>query len=110
MKVGGVFLGLWCLLAPAAFPDTDRSAHELYDAIKALRVGTANVYRITPVNHIQLRRGNAVLSFGAETLAFVAPHDTQITSAVSYVTRHVLAPPRDQVQKQQTMRNTVTAH
>src|SRR5206468_11667719 len=37
MKVGGVFFALWCLLAPAAFPE-ERSPHELYDVIKALRV------------------------------------------------------------------------
>ena len=101
MKVGGVFLGLWCLLAPAAFPDTDRSAHELYDAIKALRVDSANVYRITPVNHIQLRRGEAVLSFEEGTLAFFAPLDGQITGAVFSGRGHVLAAPRDPVEKQQ---------
>src|SRR5213078_2067223 len=101
MKVGGVFLGLWCLLAPAAFPDTDRSAHELYDAIKALRVDSANVYRITPVNHIQLRRGEAVLSFEEGTLAFFAPLDGRITGAVFSGRGHVLAAPRDPVEKQQ---------
>src|SRR5438132_9352688 len=101
MKVGGVFFALWCLLAPAAFPDTERSPHELYDAIKALRVDPSNVYRISPANRIQLRRGEAVLSFEEGTFTFFSPLDGQITGAVFLGRGHVLAVPRDPVEKQQ---------
>jgi hypothetical protein len=101
MRVGGILFVLLCLLAPAVFPDTERSPHELYDAIKALRVDSANVYRVIPVNHIQLRRGEAVLSFEEGTLAFFAPLDGQITGAVFSGRGHVLAAPRDPVEKQQ---------
>ena len=82
MRVWGIFFALWCLLTPAVSPATERSPHELYDALKALRVDAANVYRLAPANHIQLRRGDAVLSFEEGTLAFFSPLDGQITGAV----------------------------
>jgi hypothetical protein len=92
---------MWCLLAPAVFPATEKSPHELYDALKALRVDPANVYHLAPDNHIQLRRGDAVLSFEEGTLAFFSPLDGQITGAVFTGRGHVLAAPRDPVEKQQ---------
>jgi Peptidase family M1 domain len=101
MRVWGVFSALWCLLAPTVFPATERSPHELYDAIKALRIDPSNVFRIAPANHIQLRRGDAVLSFDEGTVTFFSPLDGQITGAVFSGRGHVLAAPRDPVEKQQ---------
>ncbi len=101
MRVWGVFFALWCLLAPAVFPAKETSPHELYDAIKALRIDTSNVYRVAPANHIQLRRGDAVLSFDEGTVTFFFPLDGQITGAVFSGRGHVLAAPRDPVEKQQ---------
>ena len=101
MRVWGIFFAVWCLLTPAVFPATERSPHELYDALKALRVDPANVYRLAPANHVQLRRGDAVLSFEEGTLAFFSPLDGQITGAVFSGRGHVLAAPRDPVEKQQ---------
>src|SRR6266851_5731140 len=101
MRVWGIFFALWCLLTPAAFPATERSAHELYDAIKALRIDPANIYRLAPANHVQLRRGDAVLSFEEGTLAFFSPLDGQISGAVFSGRGHVLAAPREPVEKQQ---------
>jgi len=101
MRVWGVFFALWCLLAPVVFPASEKSLHELYDAIKALRIDTSNVYRIAPANHIQLRRGDAVLSFDEGTVTFFSPLDGQITGAVFSGRGHVLAAPRDPVEKQQ---------
>ena len=101
MRVWGVIFALWCLLAPAVSPATERSPHELYDAIKALLIDPSNVYRIAPANHIQLRRGDAVLSFDEGTVTFFYPLDGQITGAVFSGRGHVLAAPRDPVEKQQ---------
>lgn len=101
MRVGTICFALWCLLAPPAFPDTERSPHELYDAIKALRVDPTNVYRIAPANNIQLRRGDAVISFEEGTITFFSPLDGQITGAVFSGRGHILAAPRDPVEKQQ---------
>ncbi len=104
MRVGGFFFAAWCVLAPAVFPATERSPHELYDAIKALRVDPSNVYRIVPASHVQLRRGDAVLSFEEGTLTFFSPLDGRITGAVFSGRGHVLAVPRDPVEKQQVGR------
>jgi hypothetical protein len=101
MKAGVILLGLWCLVAPAAFSASERSPHELYDAIKALRIDPSNVYRIVPANHIQLRRGDAVLSFEDGAFAFFSPLDGQITGVVFSGRGHILAIPRDPVEKQQ---------
>jgi hypothetical protein len=101
MRVWAIFFSLGCLLAPAVFPDTERSPHELYDAIKALRIDPTNAFHIVPANHVQLRRGDAVLSFEEGTLTFFSPFDGQITGAVYSGRGHVLAVPRDPVEKQQ---------
>src|SRR5216684_2039689 len=101
MRVWAIFFAAWCLQGPAVFPATEQSPHELYDAIKALRIDPTNVYRITPGNHIQLRRGDAVLSFEEGTVAFFSPLDGQITGAVFTGRGHVLAAPREPVEKQQ---------
>jgi hypothetical protein len=101
MRVGAIFFAAWCLLAPAVFPATERSPHELYDVINALHIDPSNIYRIAPTHHIQLRRGDAVLSFEEGGLAFFSPLDGQITGAVFSGRGHVLAAPREPVEKQQ---------
>ena len=73
----------------------------MYDAIKGLRIDPANVYRIAPANRIELRRGDAVLSFEEGLLGFFSPLDGQITGAVFSGRGHVLAAPREPVEKQQ---------
>jgi hypothetical protein len=101
MRAGGIFFALWCLLAPAALPAAERSPHELYDALKALRIDPSNAYRLAPTNRLELRRGDAVLSFDEGTLAFFSPLDGQISGAVFSGRGHVLAAPRDPAEKQQ---------
>src|SRR5271165_2846697 len=80
---------------------TDRSPHELYDALNALRVNPAEAYRLEPEARIILRRGDATLAFDEGILAFFFPLDGQITGAVFSGRGHVLAAPRDPVEKQQ---------
>ena len=101
MGVGAKFIALWCLLAPAVSAATERTPHELYDALNALRIDPAAVYHIAPANRIELRRGDAILSFDEGTLAFFSPLDGQITGAAFAGRGHALALPRDPVEKQQ---------
>src|SRR5260370_39986667 len=82
MWVGGKVFTLWFLLASAAFPATEKSPHELYDAINALSVDPSNVYRLSPSDRIELRRGDAVISFEEGALAFFSPLDGRVTGAV----------------------------
>ena len=101
MWVGARVFALWCLVAPLAVPATERSPHELYDSINALTLDSSQVYRLVPENRIELRRGDAVLSLDEGTLAFFSPFDGRITGAVFSGRGHVLAVPRDPVEKQQ---------
>ena len=101
MRVGVKFFGLWCLLAPPVLLAAERTPHELYDAIGALRVDPSTVYHIAPANRIELRRGDAVLSLEEGTLAFFSPLDGSITGAVFSGRGHALALPRDPSEKQQ---------
>src|SRR5258708_13772258 len=94
MRVWAVSFAFWCLLAPAVFPATERSPHELYDAIKALRVDPTNVYRIAPANRIELRRGDAVLSFEEGTLGFFSPFDGHFPAPSFSGRGHSLPAPR----------------
>ncbi len=81
-----------------------RSPHELYDALNALRVNPAEVYRLEPEARIFVRRGDATLAFDEGILAFFTALDGQITGAVFSGRGHVLAAPRDPVEKQQMAR------
>lgn len=89
------------LLAPLAVPATERSPHELYDAINALTLDSSQVYHLVPENRIELRRGDAVLSLDEGTLALLSPFDGRVTGAVFSGRGHVLAVPRDPVEKRQ---------
>ncbi len=101
MRAGVKIFALWCLLAPAVYPATDKSPHELFDAINALRLDPSAVYRIPLNSRIELRRGDAVLSFEEGTLAFLLPFDGRVTGAVFSGRGHILAVPRDPSEKQQ---------
>ncbi len=89
------------ILAPTLAVASERSPHELFDALNAIRLNADSVYRITPVNRIELRRGDAILSFEDGKLAFLSPLDDKITGAVFSGRGHILALPRDLVEKQQ---------
>ncbi len=101
MRVVASIFALWCLLAPPSFSATERPPHELYDAINALRLDPSAVYHIVPANRIELRRGDALLSLEEGALAFFSPLDGRVTGAVFSGRGHVLAAPRDPVEKQQ---------
>jgi hypothetical protein len=101
MRVAARIFALWCFLAPVACPATQQSPHELYDALNALTLDPSNVYQLVPANRIELRRGDALISFEEGTLAFFSPFEGRVTGAVFSGRGHVLAMPRDPVEKQQ---------
>jgi peptidase M1-like protein len=92
---------LFGFLAPAAFPANEKSPHELYDAITALTLDPTNIFHLAAADRIELRRGDAFISFEDGTLAFFSPLDDRVTGAVFAGRGHVLAAPRDPVEKQQ---------
>ena len=70
-------------------------------ALARLQIDGSSVYKIDPGTRIQLRRGDAKLQFDDGMLAFFAPLDGKITGAVYSGRGHILAIPRDPVEKQQ---------
>jgi hypothetical protein len=104
MWVGTRLFALWFFLAPVALAATAQSPHELYDVINALTIDPSTVYHLVPANRIELRRGDAVISLEEGTLAFYSPFEGRVTGAVFSGRGHVVAAPRDPVEKQQMTR------
>ena len=79
----------------------EKSPHEVYDALNALRADPSAVYEIKPQNRIELRRSDLKISFDEGRIAFLAPFEGRVTGLVFSGRGHVLAAPRDAVEKQQ---------
>ena len=130
LLLGGLLI--WAAATRAASP-TDRTPHELFDALNALggvvHAGSVSIsgctgdpsctplgsdttfaamagagFDINISHRIALRRGDATLSFDEGKLAFFLALDGHITGAVFSGRGHVLAAPRDPVEKQQMAR------
>src|SRR5271170_3458119 len=101
MRPGVALLVLWCLIAPPVFSAADRTPHELYDALNALRLDPAATYELSAANRIELRRGDVEIYFEEGKLAFLAPIAGRVTGFVFSGRGHALAFPREIVEKQQ---------
>jgi hypothetical protein len=104
MRLAAAFFVLCALTTAQPSRSTPRTAHQLYDALNALRLNPASVYQIKPEHRIELRRGDAKISFDQGELIFFAPLDNDITGAVFSGRGHILALPRDTIEKQQMAR------
>jgi Peptidase family M1 domain len=111
MRPGLALRLFWCLVlsllvcaVPARASDQsaqDQPAHALYDSFNALRLDPAAVYTISPADRIEIRRGDAVISLEEGKLAFFLPLEARVTGAAFSGRGHILALPRDPVEKQQ---------
>jgi len=101
MKWAVAVLTVFSVVLPWPAPATEKSAHELYDALNALRLDPAAVYQISPANRIELRRGGVELYFEDGELGFLAPFGGRITGFIFAGRGHALAFPREPVEKQQ---------
>jgi hypothetical protein len=90
-----------CFATPCLTPAADRSPHELFDALNALRLDPAATYQIAVTNRIELRRGGVEIYLEEGRLAFFAPIDGRITGFVFTGRGHALAFPREPIEKQQ---------
>jgi hypothetical protein len=89
---------------PSVASSGEKSPHELYDALNALRLDSSTVYEVASSDRIELRRGDAQLTFEQGKFAFLTPLDGHVTGAVFSGRGHALAAPRDPVEKQQMAR------
>jgi len=92
------------LVVPGYCRATDRSPRELLASLNALQLDTQHVYTVTSKDRIELRKGDAVLSFQDGKLAFFEPFEGRVTGFVFNGIGHVLALPREPVEKQQVAR------
>jgi len=104
MRLAAAFFVLCGLTAAQPSRSSPRTAHQLYDALNALRLDPASAYQIKPEHRIELRRGDAKISFDQGELIFFAPLDSEITGAVFAGRGHILALPRETIEKQQMAR------
>lgn len=101
MKVLGPFLVACFLgLAPPA-SGQERSPRDQVAALNALRLDPAAVFKLNPANRIELRRGDIQFAFDEGWLAFFLPLDGRVSGVVFSGRGHILAAPRDVVEKQQ---------
>lgn len=82
----------------------DDSLRETLAALNALQLDSQNVYTVTSKDRVEIRKGDAVLSFQDGKVAFFRPFEGQVTGFVFTGIGHVLAIPRDPVEKQQVAR------
>jgi hypothetical protein len=101
MRFRVAFLVLCCSFVAPQVWSAEKTAHEIYDQLNALRVDSAATYEIDSANRIELRRGDVELSFEQGKLAFLQPFEGRVTGAVFFGRGHVLAAPREVVEKQQ---------
>jgi hypothetical protein len=104
MRLAAAFFVFCSLTAAPPSRATPRTAHQLYDALNALRLDPASAYQIKPEHRIELRRGDAKISLDQGELIFFAPLDNQITGAIFAGRGHILALPRETIEKQQMAR------
>jgi hypothetical protein len=100
MRFRAAFLGLFCLIV-TDICTAEKSAREAFDQLNALRVDPATLYEIEAVNRIELHRGDVRLSLEQGKLAFLQLFEGRLTGAVFFGRGHILAAPRDPVEKQQ---------
>ncbi len=78
-----------------------REPRELLAALNRVQVDPAAVYKVDSSSRIELRRGDAKLLFEEGYLGFFTALDGRVTGAVFSGRGHILAIPRDPVEKQQ---------
>src|SRR6202140_4655315 len=104
MRRVAAFFVLCGLTAAPPSRSTPRAAHQLYDALNALRLDPGSVYHVKPEQRIELHRGDAKISFDQGELIFFAALDNEITGVVFAGRGHILTLPRDTIEKQQMAR------
>jgi Peptidase family M1 domain len=103
LAVAFLLLNTFAAAGPQSAPP-NQPAHKLYNSLNTLRPDPATAYQILPDHRIELRRGDAKLSFDQGQIFFFSPFEGQITGAVFAGRGHILVLPRDTIEKQQLAR------
>jgi len=102
MRVRAIVVVLLLALFPVLLSAADsKSVLELYTSLNELKLNPSFVYTLPPGSRIELGRGDARLTFEEGRIALFTPVDGRVTGAVFSGRGHILAAPRDPVEKQQ---------
>ncbi|MBV9886403.1 MAG: hypothetical protein JO119_07645 [Acidobacteria bacterium] len=104
MRPTVALFALSLFVMPFSASAAEDSPRETYEALNSLRVNPVAVYEISATDRIELRRGDGHFTFDLGKLAFFAAFKGQVTGAVFSGRGHVVAAPRDPVEKQQMAR------
>jgi len=102
MRARAIVVVFLLTLFPVLLSAADsKSVRELYTSLNELKLDPSFVYTLPPGSRIELGRGDAQLTFEEGRIALFAPIDGHVTGAVFSGRGHILAAPRDPVEKQQ---------
>ena len=82
----------------------DSSPRELLTALNALAIDSQHVYTVATKDRVELRKADTVLAFQDGKIAFFHSFEGRVTGFVFSGVGHVVALPRDPVEKQQVAR------
>jgi Peptidase family M1 domain len=91
-------------LFPSICTAAESSPRELLTALNALAIDSQHVYTVSTKDRVELRKADTVLAFQDGKIAFFQSFDGHITGFVFSGIGHVVALPRDPVEKQQIAR------
>src|SRR5690242_17613257 len=99
-----VLLVVLAALFPCICSAADSSPRELLTALNALTIDSQHVYTVAAKDRVELRKADTVLAFQDGKIAFFQSFEGSITGFVFSGIGHVVALPRDPVEKQQVAR------
>ncbi len=88
------------LLFPSLCNAADSSPRELLTALNALAIDSQHVYTVATKDRVELRKADTVLAFQEGKIAFFQSFEGRITGFVFSGVGHVVALPRNPVEKQ----------
>ena len=103
MRLRLLLVVFWCLF-PSLCRAADSSPRELLTALNALAIDSQHVYTVSTKDRVELRKADTVLAFQDGKIAFFQSFEGRITGFVFSGVGHVVALPRDPVEKQQVAR------
>ena len=99
-----LLLVVFGVLFPSISNAADSSPRELLTALNALAIDSQHVYTVATKDRVELRKADTVLAFQDGKIAFFQSFEGRITGFVFSGVGHIVALPRDPVEKQQVAR------
>ena len=99
-----LLLMVFGFLFPSLCGAADSSPRELLTSLNALAIDSQHVYTVSAKDRVELRKADTVLAFQNGKIAFLQSFEGRTTGFVFSGVGHVVALPRDPVERQQVAR------